>query len=148
MKSRKLFQRMIVLALICALLVQVSACGYVLYSERRNQPRGGEIDPAVAILDGLGLLLFIIPGVVAFIVDFSTNAIYFPPGKKASLLGAEKEKLSVVQVPAGQFNPKGIESIVSKHVGETIRFDSAEVKIYALEDIDHLPQEYLRELEN
>ncbi len=32
----------------------------------------------LVVLDGLGLLLFVIPGVAAFAVDFSTGAIYLP----------------------------------------------------------------------
>lgn len=140
MKKWKIFKMVIVMALISAMLVQVSACGYIFYPERRNQPAGGNIDPAVAILDGLGLLLFIIPGVVAFIVDFSTHTIYFPPGKKGSLQGIEKEKMAAVPVPAGQLNQQGIESIVSKHTGMPIHLDSAQVKVYVLEDFNQLSQ--------
>ncbi len=55
----------------------VAGCGTLLYPERRGQ-RGGRIDPAVAILNGIGLLFFIIPGAVAFAVDFITGAIYLP----------------------------------------------------------------------
>lgn len=144
MKKWKFLKEFIVMALISAILVQVSACGYILYPERRNQPAGGNIDPAVAILDGLGLLLFIIPGVIAFIVDFSTHTIYFPPGKKASLQGMEKEKMSAVPVPADQLNQQGIESIVSKHTGRPISLDSAQVKVYVLDDFNQLSQDYLK----
>jgi hypothetical protein len=47
----------------------------------RNDPlrRGqtaGNVDTGVAIMDGLWCLAFIVPGVVAFIVDFSNGAIY------------------------------------------------------------------------
>jgi len=63
--------------LLVAILFQ-TACGTLLYPERRGQPRG-RIDPGVAILNGIGLLLFVVPGVVAFAVDFSTGAIYLPP---------------------------------------------------------------------
>ena len=41
-----------------------TACGVLLYPERQGQ-KGGRIDPAIAILDGIGLLLFLIPGLVA-----------------------------------------------------------------------------------
>lgn len=55
----------------------LAACGTILYPERKGQ-KDGRIDPAVAILDGLGLLLFLIPGVIAFAVDFSNGTIYLP----------------------------------------------------------------------
>src|SRR5262245_44673735 len=53
-------------------------CGTLFHSERCGRPHGGRIDWAVVALDGLGLILFFIPGVIAFVVDFSTGAIYLP----------------------------------------------------------------------
>lgn len=58
----------------------VTGCGTIMYPERRHQPRSHQIDWKVAALDGLGLLLFFVPGVVAFVVDFCTGAIYLPAG--------------------------------------------------------------------
>jgi len=49
-----------------------------MHSERRGQPHSNHIDWKIAALDGLGLILFFVPGVVAFAVDFYTGAIYLP----------------------------------------------------------------------
>jgi len=54
-----------------------------LHSERCGRPHGGRIDWKVAALDGLGLILFFVPGVIAFVVDFSTGAIYLPECEQA-----------------------------------------------------------------
>jgi hypothetical protein len=59
-------------------LCGITGCGTLIHSERRNQPHSNQIDWKIAALDGLGLLLFFVPGVVAFVVDFSTGAIYLP----------------------------------------------------------------------
>lgn len=67
----------IVLLLIITPLI--SACGTLFYPERRGN--NSEIDPTVAILDGIGLLFFIVPGVIAYGVDFTTGAIYLSPAK-------------------------------------------------------------------
>lgn len=56
----------------------MTGCGTFLHSERCHVPHSNQIDWKIAALDGLGLLLFFVPGVVAFIVDFSTGAIYLP----------------------------------------------------------------------
>lgn len=48
---------------------------------------------SVILLDGLGLLVFFLPGVVAFAVDFATGAIYLPGGRKAQLTPEEQEQL-------------------------------------------------------
>lgn len=81
MKLRHLTQKLIVMALLAAVL-NLSACGYFLYPERRGQT-SGRLDPAVFLLDAAGLLFGIIPGVVAFVVDLSTGAIYLPKGQKS-----------------------------------------------------------------
>ena len=63
---------------ICAVFtMQLMGCGTLMYPERRGQ-RGGSMDAGVAILDGIGLLFGIIPGVIAFAVDFSNGTIYLP----------------------------------------------------------------------
>jgi hypothetical protein len=53
-------------------------CGTLFHSERCGRPHAGRIDWKVAAFDALGLLLFFVPGVIAFVVDFSTGAIYLP----------------------------------------------------------------------
>jgi hypothetical protein len=70
------------------LITQVTACGTLLYPERRGQT-SGQIDVGVAALDAIGLLFFFVPGVVAFGVDFMTGAIYLPGGGVASLTNDE-----------------------------------------------------------
>src|SRR5262245_26958554 len=55
-----------------------SGCGTFIYSERCGQPHSNQIDWKVVALDSLGLILFFVPGLVAFIVDFYTGAIYLP----------------------------------------------------------------------
>ena len=40
-----------------------TSCGTILYPERRGQP-AGKIDVGVAVLDGIGLLVFLVPGVI------------------------------------------------------------------------------------
>lgn len=76
------------ICLILAIAVQALACGTILYPERRGQAKG-EIDPGVAILDAVLFIPGILPGVIAFAVDFSTGAIY-RSSKKTALLELEK----------------------------------------------------------
>lgn len=62
------------------LLSQVAACGTLFYPDRRGQIEG-KIDPAIAIANAVGLLFYIVPGLIAFAIDFTTGAIYLPDGK-------------------------------------------------------------------
>jgi hypothetical protein len=69
--------KFIKIAIVFLLIFQTS-CGYVFYPERRNQKGAKEVDLAIVALDAIGLLFFVVPGVIAFAVDISTNTIYFP----------------------------------------------------------------------
>jgi hypothetical protein len=61
----------------------LGACGTIMYPERKGQI-DGKLDSTVVILDGIGLLLFLVPGVIAFAVDFSNGTIYLPgTGRRA-----------------------------------------------------------------
>jgi hypothetical protein len=61
------------------ILPTLTGCGSIFYPERVGQPRIGPLDWKVVALDGLGLLLFFVPGVVAFVVDFYNGTIFLPP---------------------------------------------------------------------
>ncbi|WP_107852986.1 hypothetical protein [Oceanimonas marisflavi] len=73
-------QKTLALALAGVITTQLAACGTVFYPERKGQ-RSGRIDPVVAIANGVGLLIFLVPGVIAFAVDFSNGTIYLPGGR-------------------------------------------------------------------
>lgn len=60
------------------LTASVAGCGTIFYPERIGQ-RHGPLDWKVVALDTIGLLLFLVPGVIAFIVDFHNGTIYLPP---------------------------------------------------------------------
>ena len=71
-------KRPLALILVVAFSLHAVSCGTIIHPERWGQPRTGPLDPSIVVLDGLGVLLFVIPGVVAFVVDFATGAIYLP----------------------------------------------------------------------
>jgi len=61
-------------------LFPATSCGTLLFPERQHELHSGKLDPNVVLLDALGLLLWIVPGLVSFGVDFYTGSIYLPPG--------------------------------------------------------------------
>ncbi|MBV0933311.1 hypothetical protein [Marinobacterium weihaiense] len=69
-------------ALILTVALTLGGCGTIMHPERKGQT-SGRIDPGVAVLDGLGLLFFFVPGVIVFAVDFSNGTIYLPGGARA-----------------------------------------------------------------
>jgi hypothetical protein len=59
-------------------LLFLNGCGAIFYPERHGNTR--DVDPKVAVLDAVGLIFFLIPGVVAYAVDFTTGCIYLSGG--------------------------------------------------------------------
>ncbi len=116
--------------LIIFLIVQMSACGILLYPERQGQKRG-TIDAGVAVLDAVGLLFFIVPGLIAFAVDFSTGAIYLPPGQSKTKLFAGKA-VSVVQLDLKDLNAVNIEAVIAGHTGHRIALTQANIEVSKL----------------
>jgi len=66
------------LTIALVLLLNLSACGTLFYPERVGQRHSNEVDIKVAVADGIGLLFFIVPGIIAFAVDYNNGSIYLP----------------------------------------------------------------------
>jgi hypothetical protein len=114
-----------------ALIALVAGCGTILYPQRRGQV-AGKIDAGVAVMDGVGLLLFLIPGVVAFAVDFSTGAIYLPGTSRSSL---DLKNPKIVRFDATHTSSEKIETIVKKETGLDIKLSRADVKVTRLSSV-------------
>lgn len=54
----------------------------MLFTQRQHASHSTRLDPNVLILDGAGLLFFVLPGLVSFGIDFYTGAVYLPPDVK------------------------------------------------------------------
>jgi len=70
-----------------------------LSPERRDRPINGRIEPLVAILNGAGILVGVVLGVIAFAVDFITGTIYLTNKKIALLLNTGD--IRVLKLEAG-----------------------------------------------
>ncbi len=112
-----LVRRFLVITTLIATLT-VSACGYIMYPERRGQT-GGQIDPGIVLLDGIGLIFFLIPGVVAFAVDFTSGTIYLPPGQSHSdiLSKLDVEKAKIVETHDKHLTPQDIREAIHRATG-------------------------------
>jgi len=131
-----------VLTFICVLIsavliVELAGCGTILYPERKGQ-KGGRIDPGIAVLDGLGLLFFIIPGVIAFAVDFTTGAIYLPGGPRKSSIFLEDEKIVIVRVNPKELNEEVIAEVVRRETGSLAIFELNKAEVQVLKGPDEI----------
>ncbi|MCF7908590.1 MAG: hypothetical protein K9L86_06970 [Candidatus Omnitrophica bacterium] len=129
------------------LIVQLSGCGTIMYPERKGQ-KAGRIDAGVAVMDGLCLLLFIIPGVIAYAVDFNNGTIYLP--------GTHRSSLDIKNLKQVQFDPKyytyaAIEKIIEEETGCMVKLNQNKVKVSRLKSTDEMMMrfaEILPEIKN
>jgi hypothetical protein len=105
-----------------ASLAALTGCGTILYPERRYRPHG-DVDLKVVAMDTLGLLLFFIPGVIAFAVDFTTGAIYLPPSEPygGDARPAQGQGLVAVRVPQKELTQERLEQVASHHARRDVR---------------------------
>ncbi|MEG0634049.1 polyribonucleotide nucleotidyltransferase [Pseudomonas putida] len=103
-------------ALIVTLLTQLTACGTLFYPDRRGQI-DGKIDPVVAAMDAIGILFYVIPGLIAFGIDFATGAIYYPGGRTAQVA---PEKLREAVSPDGKIDNRKLQAILESELGQRL----------------------------
>jgi hypothetical protein len=120
--------------LIFIMVFNLVSCGTILHPERRNQPASGNIDAGIAVLDGIGLLFFIVPGVIAFAVDFSNNTIYLPRGHA-------KSKYTEIQIDK-KLDEVTIENIIHAETGKTIDLQQSNVGIIRLDSAADLASKF------
>jgi len=101
-----------------SLLTQLAACGTLFYPDRRGQIEG-RIDPAIAALNAIGLLFYVIPGLIAFGIDFATGAIYLPEGQYS----VAPDKLQDAIGADGQVNPARLKAILEQELGRSLPLD-------------------------
>lgn len=121
-RNRPVVSRILAALLMVALVFQ-TACGTLLHPERRGQT-GGRIDPAIAILDGIGLLFFVVPGLIAFAVDFSTGAIYLPPEE-----GSADGRKRVIHMDPDQITRETLAAAIREHTGAEVTLTEEDMRV-------------------
>jgi hypothetical protein len=131
--SRKAVGAMLVLAL----LVQ-TGCGTIMYPNRRGQT-GGRLDVGVVVLDAVGLLFFILPGVIAFAVDFSDGAIYYSGSRKGSF---SDNGIKTIRFDPRRDGPQEIERLIRENTGIAVTLDERGMQTFAVNSAEELPARF------
>lgn len=104
--------------LAASLLTQLAACGTLFFPDRRGQIEG-QVDPLVAGLNAIGILFYVIPGLIAFGIDFATGAIYLPNDQYS----VAPEKLREAIGADGQVDPLKLKAILHREIGHELPLD-------------------------
>ena len=119
-----------------AVTSSTGGCGLLLHPGRNGAPHSNQIDWKVAALDGLGLILFFVPGVIAFAVDFYTGTIYLPANNGHVGHTASKSELKQRHVSREELQMSSIEKAVSDHVGQNVSLRDDGSRVSHLAKID------------
>lgn len=109
------------------LAFQLAGCGTLIYPERRGQV-AGNLDAGIVILDAIGLLFFLIPGIIAFAVDFSNGCIYLP---------ARRTVVTTADLKTIRFDPRHtsmaqVERIIKEQTGYSVKLTENRVEVSRL----------------
>lgn len=107
-------------------IVALSGCGTLFYPERKGQ-LSGDVDPVVAIANSVGLLFFIVPGVIAYAVDFSNGTIYLPSNSSASV---DSHRLD------DSMDVAALEKLLSDKAGQPVSLENELIMIEEVESLD------------
>jgi hypothetical protein len=132
---RPFLRRLTAAALCAAIAVNSSSCGTLIHPERVGQCRSGRLDPAIVALDGIGLLVFFVPGVIAFAVDFYTGAIYLPPGYCEADTVPNDDEYVTVQLDPASMTPRDIELAVLARTGKAIQLEPGEYRARRIREL-------------
>lgn len=97
------------------LLSQLSACGTLFFPDRRGQIEG-KVDPLVVVLDSIGILFYVVPGLIAFGIDFATGAIYLPDDRYS----VAPDKLQEAIRANGSVDHARLQQIIQQETGQQL----------------------------
>ncbi|MCR4508647.1 polyribonucleotide nucleotidyltransferase [Pseudomonas sp. 32.2.56] len=105
--------------LVATLLTQLTACGTLFFPDRRGQIEG-RIDPVVAGLNAIGILFYVIPGLIAFGIDFASGAIYLPGGLTSQV---DPQDLQNVVDADGKIDAAKLKALIEMQTGHSLPLD-------------------------
>lgn len=68
-------------------------------------------------MDAIGILFYVLPGLIAFGIDFATGAIYYPGGKTAQI---DPAKLAPAVDANGQVDRIKLQAILESELGQRL----------------------------
>lgn len=127
-------KKLLAATVVTCMLSNIAGCGVLLYPERQGQ-KGGHIDVQVALLNGIGLVFFLVPGLVAFAIDFHQGTIYLPNTYGALLENnegfAHDHGLHSIKLE-GAINAQTVERVVLEQAGVHIDLSAQNIRAQAI----------------
>lgn len=132
-------KRFVSILLIATLLAAPTGCGTLIHPERKGQI-GGDFDLNIVILDGIGLIFFLIPGVIAYAVDLNNGTIYLPEGRGQNIGYMQKEDMDTRNMRAvktgmrrDEMTEQNIRREVEQYSGRKVPAGNKNMEVYAVD---------------
>jgi len=135
MSFKKCIFKLLSATILVLFLFELTSCGSIIYKERVFKKHSRRIDPKVAIMDTVLMVFFLIPGAVAFGIDFATGAIFLPRGKKAWSKLNNPADITVIKVDPEKLNKEMLEKILSEYTGKRIILNEQNLQVFTGGDI-------------
>lgn len=110
---------------------QLFSCGYVLHPDRRGQKNSDRIDWAIVGLDAIGLIFFIVPGVIAYAVDIYSGTIYLKKtmfGYSAASADGDWSDVEIIKMDPKKMDDEAVAHAIEAKTG--VKIDLTKLKIY------------------
>lgn len=133
-------KRLLTPLLLAIYLCASSGCGVLLYPERQGQKQG-KLDVGVVALDGIGLFFFVVPGLIAFAIDFYQGTIYLP-NTGFSDIESMKNNSQSIKVD-GPINKASIEQAIFEATGKKVDIADGQVQIFDIQQKQALSAEQI-----
>jgi len=132
-------RRSFLITLLSSIAISSAGCGTVMHPERRGQSRGGPIDWEVAAFDALGLVLFFVPGVICFAVDWY-NGTLFLPSHSTGAIPSTKGEFVAIQIGRENLTPTGIQTAIQQHRSVNVSLEPGTYETIELDRIEDFDQ--------
>ena len=86
-----MYRRLLAISLVASL--SFYGCGTILKEDRINKPHSSQLDWRIVLLDGIGLFFYVLPGVIAYAVDYSNGTLFLPAGRSLKLSGLSEDEI-------------------------------------------------------
>lgn len=90
---------LLLLAVGCFLTIQ--SCGTIFKSNQAGKMHSKKLDISIVLLDAIGLVLLLVPGIVAFTIDYLNGTLFLPYGATAKLDNTSPEYIQKVLASHG-----------------------------------------------
>ena len=118
----------------------LAGCGTILYPRRIGQRPTDRVDVAVVALDAVGLIFFLVPGVIAFAVDYNNRTLYLPKSERGVI---DVDRLDKIRLDPRGDARREIESALERERGVRVRLDDPSLLVARLGAKDELRRRLL-----